>query len=189
MVCTLSFGEISNIHDGLHIRLASALLIIVEVVHRFRKCYFCFRKSMHFFTKINKRAGGKMHFWSWLDSVFTKYYYKIECHKRLLFCRWLWHWWFWPQPLFDGEGRFEVTDPESTRHSSKSIQMMQRAITRRVSYNSEQKSNNKRVAHFSGKGDSCFVMMKRWFLEHIIMHHCNALSCYGLMCSCSTSVT
>ena len=26
MVCTLSFGEISNIHDGLHIRLASALL-------------------------------------------------------------------------------------------------------------------------------------------------------------------
>ena len=27
MVCTLSFDEISNIHDGLHIRLASALLI------------------------------------------------------------------------------------------------------------------------------------------------------------------
>ena len=27
MVCTLSFGEISNIHDRLHIRLASALLI------------------------------------------------------------------------------------------------------------------------------------------------------------------
>ena len=29
MVCTLSFGEISNIHDGLHIRLASALLILL----------------------------------------------------------------------------------------------------------------------------------------------------------------
>ena len=28
MVCTLSFGEISNIHDGLHIRLASALLSV-----------------------------------------------------------------------------------------------------------------------------------------------------------------
>ena len=39
MVCTLSFGEISNIHDGLHIRLASALLnqactsCIVHIVH------------------------------------------------------------------------------------------------------------------------------------------------------------
>ena len=33
MVCTLSFGEISNIHDGLHIRLASALLIIGDFNH------------------------------------------------------------------------------------------------------------------------------------------------------------
>ena len=31
MVCTLSFGEISNIHDGLHIRLASALLNYMAV--------------------------------------------------------------------------------------------------------------------------------------------------------------
>ena len=30
MVCTLSFGEIINIHDGLHIRLASALLTIAN---------------------------------------------------------------------------------------------------------------------------------------------------------------
>ena len=31
MVCTLSFGEISNIHDGLHIRLASALLTTDDI--------------------------------------------------------------------------------------------------------------------------------------------------------------
>ena len=59
MVCILSFGEISNIHDGLHIRLASAFLTESNVCARVSVSlsYVCVCVRVVLCTCVSARGG------------------------------------------------------------------------------------------------------------------------------------